>query len=400
VSSDRIVVIAASAGSLDAICDLLDAAGPDFRLPIVVVQHRGDSNPELLPQLLARRTDLDVRHAENGDLLAPGVVYVCPPGAHLTAEYSLRVAEGPRIGFVRPSADLMFRSVARAYGPRAIAVVLSGRGRDGARGSIAVAEGGGMVLVQAPESSAFPAMPEAAIRVGRVDHVLSPEQIGRTLRTLAGPPAEKKTVIRVLLADDHRIIVDGLRTLLEREKDMQIIGEAADGRAAVQLARRLPADVIVMDVAMPELNGVDAVRRIRVIAPKIRVLALSANTDRRTVAEIVRAGATGYLSKSSAFGELARAIRAVAAGNRYFSPPIVDPGPDASADGDDAALSANEREVLRRMAEGLESSEIAVEMGLPVAEVKAHGARLMEKLGRVLTATRLRDTPRGAARSR
>jgi chemotaxis response regulator CheB len=385
-SSDRVVVIASSAGSLDPLCELLTALGPAFPLPIVVVQHRGDSHPELLPELLARRTDLDVRHADSGDFLVPGTVYVCPPGAHITAEHSLRVTLGPKIDFVRPSADLMLASVARGYGPRAIAVVLSGRGSDGARGSIAVSGAGGTVLVQAPESSAFPAMPEAVIQGGSADQVLSPAEIGGALRALAeqasGTKPREAATIRVLLADDHRIILDGLRTLLGREKDIEIVGDVENGRDAVLGAMRLAPDVVVMDVAMPGLNGIDAMRRIKALLPNVRIVALSANNDRRTVIEAVRAGATGYLSKSAAFGELARAIRTISRGQSYFSPRMLAPDEDELAR---AALGTNvlspiEREVLQLMAEGLELTEIALEMQLAVSEVQEHAAAIMRKL--------------------
>ncbi len=318
VSSDGVVVITASAGGLEAITDVLSAVGNDFPLPIVLVQHRGDRDNDVLPELLARRTGLDVRPAKNGDLLEPRTVYVCPPGVHVTTERSLRLIRGPRLEFVRPSADLIFRSVARRYGPRGIAVVLSGRGSDGARGSVSIAEAGGTVFAQAPETSAWPEMPEAAVRHGRVAHVLSATEIGAALRALvtqgdgsAGEP--EAAPIKVLLADDHRIFLDGLRTLLERERDMQIVGEAETGRVAVQLAQRFSADVVVMDLAMPVLSGIDAIRRLKVLAPKIKVVALSAHADEATIADVMHAGASGYLCKSVAFGELARAIRSLAA---------------------------------------------------------------------------------------
>ena len=255
----------------------------------------------------------EVRHAQDGDLLEPGCVYVCPPGMHMTAEHCVRLVAGPRLNFVRPSVDLMFRSAAHAYGDRAIGVVLSGSGSDGAIGCTAIIEAGGTVIAQDPACSEYPGMPEAAVGRGQADLIVPIEHIGDTLRCLVDPArsgAEGARLdcgaraIKVLLADDHRILLDGLRTLLSSESDMQVVAEAADGRAAVRLAGELSPDVVVMDIAMPQLNGVDATRRIKQGNPLTGVVALSARTDAQAAARIVEAGATGYLCKNAAFSEL------------------------------------------------------------------------------------------------
>jgi two-component system chemotaxis response regulator CheB len=329
-SSPSVVVIACSAGGLAALFEVLASLDPDFPAAIAIIQHRGSEYADLLPALLQARTTLRVRHAQDGDLLEAGTLYICPPGKHMMAEHCLRLVDGPKLDFVRPSADLMFRSVAEAYGPRAVGVVLSGRGSDGELGCRLIAEAGGKVLVQDPGSCAQAAMPEAAIAGGHVDLVLPPLDMGASLRRLVdefsgtgiltkAPRAASTTVV---LVDDHRIILDGLRTLLSTEDDIHVLAEAEDGHTAVQISAQLSPDVVVMDVAMPDLDGVAATRQIKARNPKTAVVALSARTDQRTATRILKAGATGYVSKGDAFAELAIAIRAVAARQPYFSPRI------------------------------------------------------------------------------
>jgi two-component system, chemotaxis family, protein-glutamate methylesterase/glutaminase len=320
-ASERLVVIATSAGGLHALFQVLGSLPADFPAAIAIVQHRSDQHPSLLPALLEKRTALRVRHAGDGNLLEAGTVYICPPGMHMAAEHCIRLVKAPRLNYVRPSADMMFRSAAHAYGDRAIGVVLSGNGVDGAVGCCAITEAGGTVVVQDPMSAAYPGMPAAAVESGRADMVLPLEEIGEALQRLV--TASRPVPVRattVLLADDHRILLDGLRVLLAREGDLEVIAEAADGRTAVRLAGELSPDVVVMDIAMPDLDGINATRRIREQNPRTRVVALSAHGDAQTAAQILEAGATGYLCKSTAFTELAVAIRAVAAQQSYLSP--------------------------------------------------------------------------------
>jgi two-component system response regulator NreC len=192
-----------------------------------------------------------------------------------------------------------------------------------------------------------------------------------------------KRKIRILLADDHKLVRQGFRLILLSQPDMDVVGETGNGREAVELARTLRPDVVVMDVAMPELNGIEATRRIREISPHIRVLALSVHRDSVYVREIIRAGAEGYLLKESADTDLLAAVRAVAAGNSYLSPEVSgvilrDYRKHATNPLD--LLTSREREVLQLIAEGKTNKEIAGLLNLSIYTVDGHRARIMEKL--------------------
>ena len=329
VSSERVVVVAASAGGIEALSRLLSTMPADFPAAIVVVQHRRDDGADLLPQILASRTALDVCSAQDGDILRPGTVYVCPPGKHIVAEHSVRIVDGPPLDHVRPSANAMLASVAHTYGDRAIGVVLSGTGSDGTTGCLAVAKAGGVVVAQEPSSAAFPGMPAATAERGAAEHVVALDGIAGLLNELvAGTPrrptprerpALRTKAIRVILADDHRIILDGLRTLLSTEADIEVVGEAEDGTQAVEVARALTPDVVVIDIAMPSLDGIEAARLIRAERADTQVVVLSAYVDDKRAIRILEAGATACLSKDAAYAELATAIREAAMGHRYFS---------------------------------------------------------------------------------
>jgi DNA-binding NarL/FixJ family response regulator len=189
--------------------------------------------------------------------------------------------------------------------------------------------------------------------------------------------------IRILLADDHAVVRQGFRMILAAQADMEIVGEAGNGREAVERAEELKPDIVVMDVAMPELNGIEATRRLAGSAPHTRVVALSMHKDSVYVREILRAGARGYLLKDSPAGDLVSAIRAVASGQSYLSPAV------SNAVLDDYRkhvtnpidlLTSREREVLQMLAEGKTNKEIAVVLNLSVYTVDAHRGRIMEKL--------------------
>ena len=191
----------------------------------------------------------------------------------------------------------------------------------------------------------------------------------------------KKT--RILLADDHAVVRNGFRMILAAQEDMEVVGEASNGREAVESASTLQPDVVVMDVTMPELNGIEATRRIADVAPKTRVLALSMHKDAVYVREILRAGAKGYLLKDSGEGDLLMAVRAIARGEAFLSPAISDAVlTDYRKHVTDPLdlLTSREREVLQWIAEGKTNKEVATALGLSVYTVEAHRGRIMEKL--------------------
>jgi two-component system, NarL family, response regulator NreC len=189
--------------------------------------------------------------------------------------------------------------------------------------------------------------------------------------------------IRILLADDHAVVRQGFKMILGAQADMEIVGEAGNGREAVQVAEELKPDIVVMDVAMPELNGIEATRRLTAALPHTRVIALSMHKDSVYVREILRAGARGYLLKDSPAGDLVSAVRSVASGQSYLSPGV------SNAVLDDYRkhvtnpidlLTSREREVLQLIAEGKTNKEIAGDLKLSVYTVDAHRGRIMEKL--------------------
>jgi DNA-binding NarL/FixJ family response regulator len=190
--------------------------------------------------------------------------------------------------------------------------------------------------------------------------------------------------IRVLIADDHGVVAEGLKHLIEAQQDLQVIGIVADGREAVRLARESQPDVVVMDLSMPELNGADATRAILERDPKCRVIVLSMYAEREYVRRALRAGAVGYVVKRSAAKELVDAIRAVHAGQRYLSPRIADVVIDdySAEERDDplSKLSAREREVLQLLAEGKSMKEVAAILDLTPRTVAFHKYRMMEQL--------------------
>jgi DNA-binding NarL/FixJ family response regulator len=196
--------------------------------------------------------------------------------------------------------------------------------------------------------------------------------------------------ITVLLAEDHTVVREGLRALLEAEGDLDVIGEAETGRQAVELARRLRPGVIVMDIAMPRLNGLEATRQILKADPNARVLVLSAHGDEAYVEQVTALGAAGYLLKQTSAHALAGAVRLVAAGRSYYSPSIAKRfpgGPGRCATGRErpgqggVRLSSREQEVLQLVAEGLANKQVAAELSISVKTVEKHRQRLMEKLG-------------------
>jgi len=194
--------------------------------------------------------------------------------------------------------------------------------------------------------------------------------------------------IRIILADDHRIVREGLRSLLEGQPDMEVVAEAEDGQEAVQLVRELVPDVVIMDVTMPGVNGIMAAHQVMAGYPDVKVIALSMHADKRFVMKMLDAGAAGYLLKDCAFEELARAIKAVIAGNTYLSPEVtgvvidayrhrwVEPDPT-----DKPILSRRELEVVELIVGGKSTKEIAAALQVTNKTIEAHRRHVMKKLG-------------------
>ena len=193
--------------------------------------------------------------------------------------------------------------------------------------------------------------------------------------------------IRVLLVDDHAIIREGLRSLLEKQPEMEVVADTGDGRKAFDLVRELLPDIIIMDITMPGLNGIEATRRIVDEFPAVKVIALSIHSKRRYVADMLSAGAAGYVLKECLFDELVQAIKAIATGGRYLSPRIADvvvsdyvKRLSTTADLPFEALKTREREVLQLVAEGKSTKQIALDLHLSTKTIEANRRQIMEKL--------------------
>lgn len=199
------------------------------------------------------------------------------------------------------------------------------------------------------------------------------------------------STLRVLLADDHELVRAGLRALLRELPGVEVVGETGDGREAVERVRVLGPDVVLMDISMGGLNGLEATARIAAEAPGTRVIILSMHASDEYVRQALRAGASGYLIKNAATAELALALKAVAGGQVYLSPavarPVVDDYLGARGTGDAlAALTARQREILTLIAGGQSTKQIAALLGVSVKTVETHRTQLMDRLA-------IRDVP-------
>jgi len=193
--------------------------------------------------------------------------------------------------------------------------------------------------------------------------------------------------IKILLADDHKITREGLRSLVEKEEDMEVIAEAEEGRTAVKLVREVKPDVVIMDVSMPDLNGMEATRQIVNEFENIKIIALSMHSDGMFVSETLKSGASGYLLKDCAFEELSRAIRSVVDGKMYLSPSISNVVVDdylhrlSKSESPEAdILTVREREVLQLMAEGETTKQMALKLHISVKTIETHRRQIMNKL--------------------
>lgn len=192
--------------------------------------------------------------------------------------------------------------------------------------------------------------------------------------------------IKVLLAEDHAIVREGIHSLIEKQLDMQVVGEARDGLESVELTRRHKPDVVVMDVTMPNMNGIEAAAKIRDEVPEVKILALSVHDDREFVMDMVKAGVAGYLLKDCLVAELVSAIRTVAAGKSYLSPKIAaivldEHSTEQAGTLAKVVLKESEVEVLKLLADGKSAKEIAEGKNANIKTIEAKRRRIMEKLG-------------------
>ena len=195
-------------------------------------------------------------------------------------------------------------------------------------------------------------------------------------------------IIKILLVDDHRMVRQGLRLLLDKQPGMRVVAEAANGAEAVRLAKEHRPDVAIVDVSMPDLNGIEAARKMRAAHSGIKIIGLSMHADRRYAVEILRSGALGYVLKESAFDELVQAINAVYRGQSFLSARLADiiikDYIKESGEGQGSVytrLSNREREVLQLLAEGRTTKQIAQQMNLSVKTIETHRKQIMDKLG-------------------
>jgi two-component system response regulator NreC len=194
--------------------------------------------------------------------------------------------------------------------------------------------------------------------------------------------------VQVLIADDHQTVREGLTMLIDREVDMEIVGEAADGNEAISKAVNLRPQVIVMDLSMPGMSGLNATRKLKEMAPEIHIVALTRHNEGGYLQELLKAGASGYVLKQSSSEELIRAIRSVVAGNSYLDPAVTgemvkkySAGEARNLSASSERLSQREEEVMRLIASGYSNKEIATRLDISVKTVEAHKANSTRKLG-------------------
>lgn len=194
--------------------------------------------------------------------------------------------------------------------------------------------------------------------------------------------------IRILIVDDHQIFREGLRSMIEKKPGITVVGEAESGKTAIELARELLPDIVIMDIVMPDMNGIETTRRLTESLPQVKIIGLSMHDDVRFATEMLKAGASGFLLKDCAFEELVDAINTVKAESVYLSPKtredmirdyisLLSKGNQSAV----SVLSAREQEVLKFIAEGKSTKEIAAHLGVSVKTIETHRLNIMEKLG-------------------
>lgn len=193
---------------------------------------------------------------------------------------------------------------------------------------------------------------------------------------------------KILLADDHKLMREGLKAILENDKSFEVVAQASNGRQVISLAEKIRPDVIIMDISMPDTNGIESTKRILTDHPKIKIIALSMHTDKRTIREMLKAGAKGYLPKDCARDELNQAVKSVVRNKVYLSPEIAENVTEgfiygSEPDGTTARtiLSPRELEVLQLLAEGNSTKELAYQLHISIKTVETHRKNISVKLG-------------------
>lgn len=195
------------------------------------------------------------------------------------------------------------------------------------------------------------------------------------------------TKLRILLAEDHRMVREGIKSLLDGQDDMEVIDEASDGQEAVTRAQELSPDIVIMDISMPNMNGLRATMKLKQVCPRVKILMLTRHTDTGFLRQLFQAGISGYILKQSASEELVRAIRAIAAGKSYLDPAVTDKvitsyahKSSPTSHDPQAHLSDREEEILRQIAWGYSNKEIAASLEISVKTVETHKANAMKRL--------------------
>jgi two-component system response regulator NreC len=206
--------------------------------------------------------------------------------------------------------------------------------------------------------------------------------------TMQTPESPAKTGVTILVVDDHHVVRRGLRTVLETEPGFSVVGEAADGLEALEMVERLQPDVVIVDIMLPSLNGLELIRRVRQGTSHTRMVVLSMHANEAYVLEALRNGASGYVLKDASGADVVHAVRTALAGGRYLSPPLSERAIEAYGERRRPTvldryetLTAREREVLQLAAEGFSSVDIAVRLSISARTVEAHRAHFMQKLG-------------------
>lgn len=301
--SSKVVVIGASTGGPGAVMSLLSSLPMNFPSPIILVQHMSEGFLGGFSQWLDREVSLNIVYVEEAVRLEPGNVYIPNNGYHIEVSRGAAVLrEGPLVNAVRPAVDVLFKSVAREYGEQVVGVLLTGMGRDGGEGALAIKEAGGTVIVQDEETCVVFGMPKVAIELGAADYVepLSniPARLAQAVangQAAAPPPPSDDSVNTILVVDDSPTMLAMVSDILVSHGF--IAQQAENGRMAIEEVARTRPDLVLLDVMMPEMDGYQACKELRKDSEYIPILMVTAKGEPHDLAKGLAAGADDYISK-------------------------------------------------------------------------------------------------------